>query len=173
MTTTTLRRSRHTARRRLLVVVAAAAVLLGGGVAWAAWTATGTGTAAAQAVTATVAAVTPGTPTASLYPRPTAGYPTTGPGSIVFTVNNPNPYSVTYNAIALGAVTSGNEGACPATNVVPATPTPTVSITVAPNATSTLQTVPAALSMLQSAPNGCQGVTFTVAVTLTGTSVPA
>lgn len=147
--------------------------LLGGGVGWAAWTATGTGSAAAQAVTATVAAVTPGTPTASLYPRPTGGYPTTGPGTVVFTVNNPNPYSVTYTSIAFGTVTSGSEGACAATNVVPATPTQTVSISVGPNATSTLQTVPGALSMLQSAPNGCQGVTFTVAVTLTGASVPA
>lgn len=162
---------RRPAAGRAVVLAATVVVLLGGtGVGWAAWSASGGGTAGARAVTARASTAVPGVPDALLYPRPSAGYPTTGPGTIAFTVDNPNPYPVTFTSVTVGAVTSGNPSGCPAASVTAAPSIPPFAITLPAAAPATPVTLPGVLAMDINAPTGCQGVVFTVVVTLAGTS---
>lgn len=168
------RHRRSTGRRgagRVVVLATALALLLGGtGVAWAAWSASGTGTAGARAVTAKASTAVPGVADALLYPRPTTGYPTTGPGTIAFTLDNPNPYPVTFTSLTVGAVTSSNPTGCPGTSVTGAQTIPPFVVVLLPNAPATSVTLPGVLAMDINAPTGCQGAVFTVVVTLAGTS---
>jgi hypothetical protein len=148
--------------RRTAAVLVVLLGVLGAGVAFAAWTQTGTGSGQAQAKTAVASTITAGTAVADLYPGKTGG-------NVVFTVNNPNDYPVTFTSLAAGTVTSSDPTNCPASNVTVTSPA-TVSIAVPAGATSAAQTVGGVTNMLAAAPNGCQGVTFTVALTLTGAS---
>lgn len=160
---------------RVLVVLAALGTVLGGGVAWAAWTASGTGSAGAQAVVPVTLTVTGGTPTATLYPLPGVGsYPVVTPavGTVWFSTTNPNPYPVAFTQATFGAVTVTPAAGrtCASANVTVPVATRALSLTVAPGQTVTGVAVPSVLSMLTTAPDGCQGASVTVAVTLTGTS---
>ncbi|CAB4916900.1 MAG: hypothetical protein F2825_06255 [Actinobacteria bacterium] len=155
---------------RVVVLATALALLLGGtGVAWAAWSASGVGTAGARAVTAKASAAVAGVPDALLYPRPTTGYPTTGPGTIAFTLDNPNPYPVTFTSLTVGAVTTGTS-TCPGTSVTGAQTIPPFAVALPANAPATSVTLPGVLAMDINAPTGCQGAVFTVVITLAGTS---
>ncbi|MEI8238658.1 MAG: hypothetical protein WCI22_04500 [Actinomycetota bacterium] len=137
------------------------AISLGGtGVAFALWSANGVGTSSAKALSAQTLTVTAATPTADLYPGYTKG-------AIAFSVNNPNPYAVTVTSMTPGAITSSNPTGCPSTNVTVASATG-LSIAVGANATATGQSVANVVSMASTAPDACQGVTFTVALTLAG-----
>src|SRR4051812_15840994 len=84
------------------------------GIAFAAWTATGTGagaTKASSAADATVTATASPTAAATLWP----GNPPAVP--VTFSVNNPNPYNVTYktfNTATISGVTAGSLGTCTA-----------------------------------------------------------
>jgi hypothetical protein len=149
-------------RRRGIAVLALMLVMVGVGVAVAAWTSNGVGSGAAQAQTAVVSTIVAGTPVADLYPGKTNG-------NVIFTVDNPNAYPVTFTSLTAGAVTSGDPTNCPAANVTVNGPV-VVSIPVAAGATTTAQMVAGVTNMATTAPNGCQGVTFTVALTLTGAS---
>ena len=153
-------RNRFTRRTATVAVVLVG--ILGFGVAFAAWTQTGTGFGSAKAQTAQASTIVAGLATADLYPGKTGG-------NVHFTVNNPNEYAVTFTSLSAGTVTSSDEANCPAANVTVTTPV-AVSITVAGGATSALQTVSGVTNMLSTAPDGCQGVDFTVALTLTGAS---
>ena len=153
---------RTTFSRRGTAIVALLLAMLGVGVAVAAWTQTGTGSGSAKAQTAQASTVVAGTAVADLYPGKTGG-------AVKFTVNNPNAYPVTFTSLAAGTVTSGDPTNCPASNVTVTTPV-TVNIAVAAGATSAAQTASGVTNMLSSAPDGCQGVDFTVALTLTGAS---
>jgi hypothetical protein len=138
-------------RRRAAAVVALMLVVFGASVAVAAWTQTGTGSGSAKAVTAVSSTIATSAATADLYPGKSGG-------SVYFTVDNPNPYAVNYTSLAVGAVTSSD-------------PTPVaVSVAVPAGASATAKTVSGVTNMPSTAVNGCQGVTFTVALTLTGTS---
>jgi hypothetical protein len=151
-------------RRRGTAVLALMLVVFGTGVAFAAWTQTGTGSGAAKAKSAVASTILATTPTADLYPGKTGG-------TVYFSVDNPNPYAVTYTSLASGTVTSSDATNCPATsgNVTVTTPT-TVSITVPANSTAVSQSIAGVTNMPTTAANGCQGVTFTVPLTLTGAS---
>src|SRR5690349_266885 len=99
--------------KRALVVGSAVVAVSGAGVAYAAWTASGTGAGYAKAGTATalstmdVSASTVG----DLYPG--------GDGTVVVKIHNPNPYKVKVTAISgSGAITaSGGTGTCTTTGV--------------------------------------------------------
>jgi hypothetical protein len=151
-------------RRRAAAVVALMLVVFGASVAVAAWTQTGTGSGSAKAVTAVSSTIATSAATADLYPGKSGG-------SVYFTVDNPNPYPVNYTSLAVGTVTSSDPTNCPATstNITVTTPV-TVSIAVPASASATAKTVAGVTNMPSTAVNGCQGVTFTVALTLTGTS---
>lgn len=144
-----------------------AAILVTGVVAFAAWTASGSGNGAGTATVAkslVVTAVTPSGPAATLYPGGPAG-------AVYFTISNPNPYPVTVTGVAWGTPVSTNPTSCPNSNIAvdPSAPT-TVSISVPANATAgTVYQINGVLDLLHSAPDGCQGVSFDVPVTVTGT----
>ena len=133
------------------------------GASYAAWTTNGTGTASAQAGTATplttsAAAVTTGV----LYPNGPAG-------DVKITVNNPNPYPVTITQIAgTGTVTAtGGTGTCTVTGVSLTTQNGSFAVPAGDSATFTFAGA-AAMSALSQ--DGCQGATFAIGVTLAGAS---
>ena len=159
-------------RRRTAVVAGALALMLGGGVAVAAWLVSGTGDGSAKAASAQSLTVAAGTPTASLYPKPSGGYPSTSVGAVYASVNNPNPFPVRITNATFGAITvtpiTGRT--CAASYIsAPSPVTLATPVTVAANATAAV-TVPGALEMSATAENGCQGANITVQVTLSGES---
>lgn len=172
MTSTAATTTTTNKRKRLAVVGAAGLLMLGGGVAWASWTHSGTGAAAAQAATATALNVSSGTPVGTLYPKPVGGYPTSAVGSIYMTVSNPNNYPVTITQATVGTVTTTPLAGrtCAAGSVVATTPgamTLTTPVLLPANSAPTAVTVPGAIEMLNSAEDGCQAASFSVPVTLT------
>ena len=147
-------------RRNKAIVAFAAITALSTGAVFALWSAGGTGPAQAKALTAQSITVTAATATADLYPGFTAG-------DLFFTLTNPNPYAVTMTSMTAGTVTSSNAGACPASNVTVAAASG-LTLAVGANATSSTLSIVDVVSMAAAAPDGCQGVTFTVALTLSG-----
>ncbi|GAB3158152.1 hypothetical protein GCM10027258_68790 [Amycolatopsis stemonae] len=151
--------------RRALVVTTVVGATLGGGIAVAAWTSTGAGTAGAKAGTA--AAPATGTVDASaittglLYPG--------GQGTAKIQITNPNPYAVTVTRIAAnGAATgTGGTGSCGTTGVTWTLQQPGSAIAAGGTATLTL---PNAVSMATTADDGCQGAVFSIPVTVTVSS---
>ncbi|MFD9704153.1 hypothetical protein [Lentzea sp. NPDC059081] len=142
--------------RRGVVIFAVATAALGSGVAYAAWTSSGTGNATATAATAAAPVVTGGAViTGFLYPGAT--------GTAVVTVKNPNPYPVVVSTVAPnGAVPAS--GSCPASTVSFATQNPGTPI--AAGATVAI-TMAGSVSMISGAVNACQGVDFSIPVTVT------
>ena len=147
-------------RNKVAALVIALTVMLTAGLAVALWTANGTGSGNARALTAQTITVNATTGTADLYPGFTGG-------DVHFTLTNTNPYAVTFDSMTPGAITSSNPGACPASNVTASSATG-LSLPVGANATSGAQSIANVVAMGSSAPDGCQGVTFTIALTLTG-----
>jgi hypothetical protein len=150
--------------KKVWIAVAAvpAVVLAGTGVAFAAWTLSGTGSGTALSAGTTgliVAGVTPAAGT--LFPS--------GPAAPVdLTINNPNPYPVNVTSITWGSVSPANTGACAATNVSidsAASPSSSVNFTIAANTTSPTEVVPGVVDMAAGAPGGCANMTFSVGVT--------
>jgi len=135
-------------------------IVAGAGVAFALWTANGTGSGQARAVTATTITVTAATGAADLYPGFTGG-------DVFFTLTNTNPYPVTFTSMTPGAITSSNEAACPASNLTVATASG-LSLAVGANTTSATLSIADKATLATAAPNGCQGISFNVALTLTG-----
>jgi D-arabinose 1-dehydrogenase-like Zn-dependent alcohol dehydrogenase len=87
-----------------------------------------------------------------------------------FTVANPNPYSVSMTSVTYGTVTSSDQTNCPASNLTTAANGPLgTPISVPGSGSSGAVSVPSGVTLAVSAPSACQGVTFTVAVTLSGT----
>jgi hypothetical protein len=155
--------------RKVPVIIATTVATLGigTGVAFAVWTVGGTGSGSAGATVANnlvVTAITPTGAAASLYP----GGP---PASVYFTVANPNPFAVTITGLSYGTPTSDNTTVCPSANVSIDASAPTVvSISIPANATAgTAYSEPSVLDMAHSAPNGCEGVSFNVPITVTAT----
>ena len=130
------------------------------GVAFATWTANGTGSANARARTAQTVTVNATTGTADLYPGFTQG-------DLHFTLTNTNPYAVQFTSMTPGAITSSAPVACPASNLTVASASG-LALDVAAGATSGALSVPDVVTLANAAPDGCQGVTFTVAVTMVG-----
>jgi hypothetical protein len=149
-------------RKRKIVVATTASVglVVGGGLAYATWSATGAGSGQAKALTAQTLTVNAGTGAADLYPGFTAG-------DMYFTINNTNPYPVTMTAMTPGTITSSDPTNCPATNVS-AIPKSGLSLSVPASSTSGQLSIADVVSMQAAAPDGCQGVTFDIVVTLTG-----
>ena len=154
--------------RKLLIGAAAsvAAVGAGAGVAFGVWSATGSGNGGAAATVAqgvTLTATTPTGSAATLYPG--------GPASSVyFTASNPNPYSVVITNITWGSPVSLNTTACPSANISVDTNAPKtgLSIVIPPNPQTGGFSVPGVLDLSHGAPDGCQGVGFSVGMTISG-----
>src|SRR4051812_33108229 len=74
-------------KKKVAVVGVAVGAVIGGNMAYAVWTANGSGSGNAKALTAQTISVSASTGTADLYPGFTAG-------DVFFTVSNANPYAV-------------------------------------------------------------------------------
>ncbi|MCA0143993.1 hypothetical protein [Blastococcus sp. LR1] len=165
----------HRNRKRAGVIFSTSVLLIGGGVAWAAWTTSGTGAATAQATTADSLVVGPGTPIGTLYPKPAGGYGNGAVGAVHTTVSNPNAYPVRITQATVGAITitpvSGKT--CTAGSVIASTPGPmtlTAPISLAANSAPTAVDIPGAIEMISSAEDGCQGASISLTLTLTAAS---
>lgn len=138
-------------------------VVAGAGLAWALWTTTANGNAAAQARTMTFS-LAASSATADLYPSSSAT------GSVSFTVTNPNPFTIEVTDVTgNGAVVPTDPVACPAANVTTGTVTGLsgAAYQAAGSGGTKTMTIAGILTMATGAPNGCQGMTFTVPVTVT------
>jgi hypothetical protein len=159
-----------TARRRLLlgaIALVALVVVPLGGIAYAYWTRTGSGTGSGQNGTTVAISLTPGTPTAALYPG--------GSTSVVLMATNTNTSPVRIDALQLDvargtggfAVDAGHSGCSVAALsfttqnnggngwTVPAR----VGVT---NGTLPITLTATSLAMSTTALSACQGATFTV-----------
>jgi hypothetical protein len=135
------------------------------GMAFATWTQTGSGSATAKAASGTNSAVTTdaAAAVADLYPGFTGG-------DLYFKIDNPNPYPVRFTTLTPGTVTSGDPTNCPNSPAkVTAVSKTGLTIDVPANTTTPIsKSVADAVTMDVTAPDGCKGVTFTIAVTLSG-----
>jgi len=152
------------AGKRLAVIAGGLSLVLAAGVAFAAWTANGSGSGTAKALTAQTVTINADTGTADLYPGSN--------GKVYFTLTNTNPYSITFDKLTAASVTSSSDEVnCPNTNlsINSAITLPlTVSLPVGANTTSAQESISNLVSLAHAAPNGCQGKTFTISLTLTG-----
>lgn len=149
-----------TRKRKVGAVSIIMLMLTGGGIAAALWSANGSGSGQAKALTAQSLTVTAATGAADLYPGFTGG-------DVFFTVTNPNPYPVTFTSMTPGTVTSSNPTGCPTTNLSVLSASG-LSIAVGANTTSATQSIANVVTLAAGAPDACQGVTFSIALTLSG-----
>ncbi|MFN8024606.1 MAG: hypothetical protein U0Q03_23965 [Acidimicrobiales bacterium] len=156
------RREGRNRKKKIIAIALGTTLAAGGGAAWALWSANGTGAGRATALTAQSITATAVTGTASLYPGATDG-------DLYFTLTNPNPYPVLLTAMTPGTITTSNP-ACAITNVS-VTGATGLSLNVAAGATSGTLSINNVVSMVASAPDACQGVSFTINMTLTGAQV--
>jgi len=156
---------RRTGRKAAVVAVFLGAALTGS-VALAAWVATGTGSGAAKAITATDLVVVNGTAVADLYP----GFAN---GDLELTVTNDNPYAVEVTSVQRTGSSITSDNATCDTNGSGVT-MDAGSIAVGPVSIAAGATVNIAvddvMNMATTSDNACQGATFTVPVTVAGTS---
>jgi hypothetical protein len=159
-----MNRLRNLAKRASLATIITG-MLLAAGVAFAAWTATGSGNGYAQAKG--MSAVTLGDAstytTAQLYPG--------GTGDLVLRVTNPNSYDVTVTTVTgTGpAITAPTNATCDASTGVSFTNQSGLSgasYLVPGGGTATI-TLTGAVSMSSASVNACKGLTFTVPVSVT------
>jgi hypothetical protein len=147
-------------RTKIAGALAVGVMVLGGGIAGALWSANGGGTGQAKALTANTLTVSAATGAADLYPGFTGG-------DAFFTITNTNPYPVTFASMTAGAVTSSDPTGCPSANATVANATG-LSLAVGANATSATLSIDDVVTMVAGAPDGCQGATFDIAMTLSG-----
>jgi hypothetical protein len=148
--------------RKLSAVAAGVIALAVAGVAFAAWTASGTGSGAAQATSASAVTYSNGTTTAQLFP--------TGSGDLVISVHNPNGYKIQItDVVSTGATTvdAGHSG-CNASSVA-LTAQHSLTKVVAANTTADV-TLTGSVTMDNTANDSCQGATFTIPVSVTAAS---
>jgi hypothetical protein len=136
-------------------------LLVVGGAALAYWKVSGGGSATATSGTTANLTLSPGTPTAQLYPGGTAG--------VVLTITNPNAGPVRVGSISLdtaqgsgGFAVDGAHSGCGLAALSLTTQTNGGSGWTVPGSGSLPVTLTDALSMATSAANACQGATFTV-----------
>jgi len=149
--------------KKVAVIGVTLATVSGIGLAWAAWTASGSGSGSAKAGTAQ--SLTTVDNSASLT---TALYPN-GAADVAIKIHNPNPYAVTVtDVVGNGAITSGNS-TCDASNGVTFDDQHSLSISV-PAGGTTAATFTNAAHMSNASVDACQGQTFSIPVSVSGAS---
>jgi hypothetical protein len=163
--------------KRAAVITTALALTAGGATAaWAAWNATGSGTATAKAGTAVELKTSVAKTEATLFPGIT--------GDAYIKVVNDNPYPVRLDKIAKSGdiSASGGIGTCINTGVYfgdfskggqdqsHSTQSVFDKNLVVPAKGSAEFTLTMAVRMINNSENGCQGATFSIPVSLTGFS---
>jgi hypothetical protein len=147
-------------RKKILVALVGVAVMVLGGIAYAVWSANGTGSGQAEARSAVTVDVNAASGTADLWPGATDG-------DIHFTLDNTNPYAVTFTGFTAGTITSSAPVLCPS-SLVTVDDAGGISVPVGANATNVAGVINGVVSLDHAATNACQGVTFDIALTLTG-----
>ena len=150
--------------RRFIFTGIVVLVMTAVGFVYAAWTTNGSGSGYAKAGTsqALTTVDVSATTTASLYPGQN--------GDVKLQISNPNPYNVRVTGVSgNGTITAdaGHSG-CTTTGVTFANQS-SLTIDIAANS-STTTTLTGAAAMSNASLNACQGATFSIPVTLTGTS---
>ena len=156
------------AGKRLAVIAGGLSVVLAAGVAFAAWTANGTGSGNAKALSAQTITATGATAVADLYPGGPAG-------AVYFTLTNDNPYNVHMDKLT--GLTLTSSGTCPADQITLADTTtpiavgpagPPAGFAAAHNATTGTLSIPSLVTLLHTAGDNCQGQDIVVHLTFTG-----
>lgn len=128
--------------------------IVAAGIAWASWTASGSGSASAKADTSAPVTVVGATSDGDLYPG--------GTGNLKMTVTNENDFAVTITGVtADGAVTADDEG-CNAETVAFADQDE-LDLSVEANGSQVI-TLPDSVSMASAANDDCQGASFDIPV---------
>jgi hypothetical protein len=169
--------------KRGIVAGIALAVTAGAGVAWAAWTVNGTGSAYARADKVVALEIVSATTEATLYPGAT--------GAAVIKVRNPNKFPISINNItwkpADGVQATGGIGFCSNTGVyfgdfstgpigsngmlAGARLMAAAGGQLKVGGEETVQfTLSGAVRMINNSDNGCQGATFSIPVSVIGSS---
>lgn len=162
----TARRTRWLRRRLLPTGAGVVTLCMAGGLAYAHWTASGSGQADNALAAPALVTLNPGSARYTLYPGASS--------DLTLTVSNPNSTEAHITALALdtsqgagGFGVDANHASCPLTSLTYTRQTNgTTGWTVPPktggvNGTLAI-TLANALAMNASAPNTCQGATFTV-----------
>jgi hypothetical protein len=147
-------------RKKKVAIGLVTAGLISAGGAAALWSASGTGSGTARSVTARATTVTAATGAADLYPG-FAG------GDVHFTLDNPNPYPVTFTSMTPGTISSVAPSTCLPTNITVIGATG-LNIPVAAGAMNVAASIPNVVTMIAAATDECQGVSFNITMTLTG-----
>ena len=148
--------------KKAAVVGGTVVALFGAGIAYAAWTSTGTGDGAVTAGTNAALVVTDGQSDSTLFP--------TVQGAVVkFTVKNNNPYKVQLSDLKINSFTvdDAHSGCTVANSGVSADDTTPTDVI---NANGGTVTVSAPVHMTADSNGACQGATFTFSATATGAS---
>jgi hypothetical protein len=154
---------KYISRGRIAAAVAGVLVVGTGGAAFAYFHTTGSGTGSVSTGTAVNVTISAATASNDLFPGRS--------GTVSFRLTNTNPFTANFKSVTAASVTSGNQNACPASNITVATlPYSISTISVAPGQTKSSQTITGLISMSSGAPSTCQGVSFTVSLTLAGQS---
>lgn len=164
--------SRFIPRRRMLALAATCSALIVTGLVFAAWLTSGSGSATAKAGSSQALSTVDASAStnATLYPGVT--------GDVTVKISNPNPFAIRVTSVALNGQNSditadGGHASCSPTGVSFSNQTG-LSVDVpaksgGTNGTATA-TLTGAASMSNASADGCQGATFTIPVTLSGSS---
>ena len=136
-------------------------VSVAGGIAFAAWTADGTGSGYAQAKTAQAVSTVTATPVAGLYPG--------GTSDLKVSVVNPNDYAVKVTAINGNGDIASPDSTCNASHGVTFT-NQTGEWVVPAKSAGTVITLTGAVAMSNASVTDCSGETFTVPVSIAAAS---
>jgi hypothetical protein len=151
--------------KRIAVVATAVLLTAGAGVAYAAWSVSGTGTAATKASSASALTTldTSADVEGQLYPG--------GNGDLVLKISNPNKFPVKVTTVTLkdADITSDKAGCSGAATGLTVTLPSTVDIAIGAEASAS-HTFVGAVSMSNASVDNCQGATFAVPLNLYGES---
>ncbi|MEU0883472.1 hypothetical protein ABZ345_33105 [Lentzea sp. NPDC005914] len=140
-------------RKRTAVIAAVAVVAIGGGVAYAAWSSTGSGSGSVGSTTSANSTISAVDGAGGLYPGHTVSYQVT--------INNPNSYPVRVTGISAGSSALVN-GCAAGTVTSPAVTNPAGTIAAGQSGTYTLQA-----TMSAGATDECKSQSFSMPLTAT------
>lgn len=153
----------RTATKKATVVTLFLGAMFAGSIAFAYWTATGTGSGYAKAGTSSDLSTNATATVADLYPG--------ADGDLFIDIVNPNAFPVLVTDVARTAdpITSDGGAACDASTGVTMTDQSGLSLAVPAGGSATFQ-LDDVVSMSNASDDSCQGAVFTIPVTLTGQS---
>jgi hypothetical protein len=141
-------------RARIITTAGIAVAVIGAGVAWAAWSSSGSGSGHVTSTTSIDSTISPGDGSAALYPGAVASY--------TVTIDNPNDYPVKVDSISAGA--SDEVNGCTAGSVVSEAVTAPGSPSIEPHGKRAYSIT---VRMVADPSDACKGQTFTLPLTAT------